>query len=126
MNYYFNAGSVVIAICTPGLVQCMALESNGDKWTRKHLLVPCDNRKVAKDCIELGLMDYAPWFISSNIQILLSGWDNSSRMVKLANDIELNETGACEWPYIEEEYFEKAAYIFCIPDYRKSVLFVNK
>jgi len=120
-KYYFNAGSVGIAICTPGLAQCMVLESNGEKWTPKHLLVPYDNRKVAKDCIELGLMDYAPWFICSNIQILLSGWDNSSQMVKLANDIKLKETGACEWPYIEEEYFEKAAYILGIPDYRKLV-----
>jgi len=83
------------------------------------LLVPYDNRKVARDCIESGLMDYAPWFINSNLQILLSGWDNSANMVELAKNIKLKETGACEWPYIEEEYFEKAAFTLGIPDYRK-------
>lgn len=119
-RYYFNAGCVGIAICTPGLAQCMVLESEGEKWVPKHLLVPYDNRKVARDCIESGLMDYAPWFINSNIQILLSGWDNSFKMVDLAKENKQKETGVCEWPYIEEEYFEKAAQILGIPDYRNT------
>lgn len=124
-KHYFNTGCVGIAIGTPGLAQCMTLESDGIEWIPQFLLVPYDNRKVAKDCFSLGLMDYAPWFINSNLQILLSGCDNSANMVELAKEIKLSEQGECEWPYIEECYFEKAAQKLGIPDYRNSDLKVE-
>lgn len=124
-KHYFNTGCVGVPICTPGLAQCMILESFGDEWVPNFILVPFDNRQVAVDCFKLGLMDYAPWFINSNIQILLSGWDNSANMVELAKAIKTEEHGCCEWPNIEEEYFERAAQKLGIPDYRNSDLKEN-
>lgn len=121
-KHYYNCGCIGIAIDTPGLAQCMIIESDGDEWKPQFLLIPYDNKKVVADCFRLGLIEYAPWFINSNIQILLTGEDNAARMVCRARDIRLAETGEYEWPYVEEEYFSRAAEELGIPDYRSSDL----
>ena len=119
---YMNPGAAGIAIGTPGLAPCMIIEGTKEGWTPQFLLAPYDNRRVALDCFRLGLMDYAPWFINSNIQTLLSGWDNVANMVDIAKANMLAEDENAEWPYMDEKYFKMAAEQLGIPDYRNSDL----
>lgn len=120
---YFNAGCVGIAIADHGYAQCMMLESvlqDGDIiWEPNFLKLPYDVSQVVKEIMEGGLLEAAPWFINSNLQILLTGTDHSAEMVRLANALakEAGETGV--WPDVKEIYFETAAGKLGIPDYRK-------
>ena len=122
-KHYMNSGCVGIAIGDAGFAQCMILESDTDKdgktfWKPSFLKVPYDNHKVVKDMISAGLLDKAHWFINSNIQILLTGKDNSSAMVELAARLSEEAGETKGWPLIKEEYFEEAARWLGIPDYR--------
>lgn len=119
---YMNTGAAGISIGTPGLAPCMVLEGTSKAWTPEFLLVPYDNKKVCLDCFRMGLMDYAPWFINSNIQTLISGWDNVAQMVEIAKELMKAEEPDAEWPYMDEKYFKAAAERLGIPDYRDSDL----
>lgn len=120
---YWNSGCVGIAIGDAGYAQCMTLElgeENGKKrWKPEFLKVPYDNRRVVDDIINCGLLARAPWFINSNIQILLTGVDHSAELVALAAGLaaEAGEKGV--WPRIGEAYFAEAAVRLGVPDYRK-------
>lgn len=120
---YMNSGCVGIAINDAGFAQCMMLDSYTDEngvasWKPTFLKVPYDNHKVVKDMITTGLLDKAPWFINSNIQILLTGTDNSAAMVELASKLSEEAGEPKGWPLIKEEFFEEAAKRHGIPDYR--------
>lgn len=119
---YFNSGCVGIAIGDCGFAQCMILEDvieNGRiKWKPTFLKIPYDNKKVVEDIRKSGLLNKAPWFINSNIQILLTGIDNSSDMVNAASNKAKETDKAAAWPRIEEKYFEEAAKELGVPDYR--------
>lgn len=122
-KYYFNAGCVGIAITDAGYAQCMILhgdEVQGQKmWIPEFLKIPYDTAPVVKDIFVSGLYDMAPWFINSNIQILLTGTDHSAEMVAMAVDLQRSDTGKeAIWPLIEEKYFAQAAGILGIPDYK--------
>ena len=41
------------------------------EWKPTFLKIPYDNKKVVKDIRKSGLLDKAPWFINSNIQMML-------------------------------------------------------
>ncbi|MBO4909956.1 MAG: metallophosphoesterase [Lachnospiraceae bacterium] len=119
---YMNSGCVGIAINDAGYAQCMKLDSDTSEsgeiiWKPAFLKVPYDNRKVVKDMISAGLLDKAHWFINSNIQILLTGVDNSASMVELAAKLSEEAGETKGWPLIKEEYFEGAARRLGIPDY---------
>lgn len=122
-KYYYNAGCAGIAIEDAGYAQCMILESgifNGKSgWKPKFLKIPYDNKKVVEDIFTSGLIEMAPWFINSNIQTLLTGTDNSTRMCVLAGQLAANAGEQGGWPLIDEKYFELAAGMIQIPDYRK-------
>lgn len=94
-KHYFNSGCVGIAIKDCGFAQCMVLE----------------------DIKTSGLIDKAPWFINSNIQILLTGIDHSSELVSAASNKTKEIDKKSAWPWIEEKYFEAAAKELGIPDY---------
>ena len=123
-KHYFNTGCVGIAIGDVGYAQCMILhgeEENGcKKWVPEFLKIPYENQLVVRDIFTSGLHKMAPWFINSNIQILLTGEDHSAEMVALANKLQTEDT--CEearWPLIEEKYFKQAAEMLGIPDYEE-------
>lgn len=121
-KYYFNTGCIGISIGTPGYAQCMIIDSIHEGktvWKPEFLLVPYDNKRVVYDCFKMGLSDRAPWFINSNIQILLTGEDNAAKMVNLAKQLQAEAGDNRQWPEIEEEYFEAAARQLGIPDYRQ-------
>jgi len=65
-----------------------------------------------------GLLDKAPWFINSNIQILLTGTDHSAELVITASKKAAEEEQEAMWPRINEKYFEEAAGEVGVPDYR--------
>ena len=122
-KFYMNSGCVGISINDAGFAQCMMLDSYVDEkgkvlWKPTFLKVPYDNHKVVEDMIVAGLLDKARWFINSNIQILLTGMDNSAAMVELANMLSEEAGETKGWPLIKEEYFEEAARKLGIPDYR--------
>lgn len=121
-KYYFNSGCVGIAIGDCGFAQCMILEDimeNGRiEWKPTFLKIPYDNKKVVEDIRKSGLLDKAPWFINSNIQILLTGIDHSAEMVNAATKKAKEIDKEATWPRIEEKYFEAAAKELGIPDYR--------
>ena len=64
------------------------------------------------------MLNKAPWFINSNIQILLTGVDHSAEMVSAALNKAKEENKEAAWPWIEEKYFEAATKELGIPDYR--------
>lgn len=122
-KYYFNTGCVGIAIGDAGHAQCMILhgvEDSGRKyWEPEFLKIPYDTTPVVQDIFASGLHDMAPWFINSNIQVLLTGIDHSAAMVAMAIDLQRWDTGKeAKWPLIEEKYFRQAAESLGIPDYR--------
>lgn len=121
-KYYFNSGCVGIAIRDCGFAQCMILEDiteNGRiEWKPTFLKIPYDNKKVVEDIKKSGLLDKAPWFINSNIQILLTGIDHSAEMVSAAANKAKEIDQEAAWPRIEEKYFEEAAKELGVPDYR--------
>lgn len=121
-KHYFNPGCVGIAIGDCGFAQCMILEDiteNGKtEWKPAFLKIPYDNKKVVEDIRKSGLLDKAPWFINSNIQILLTGTDHSAEMVKRALDKAKETDKEAAWPRLEEKYFAEAAKELEIPDYR--------
>lgn len=121
-KYYFNTGCVGIAIEDAGYAQCMILhgsENERKRWVPEFLKIPYDTTLVVKDIFDSGLYDMAPWFLNSNIQILLTGIDHSAEMVAMAMDLQTRDTGKeATWPLIEEEYFRRAAEILGIPDYK--------
>lgn len=124
-KHYYNTGSVGIAIGDYGLAQCIILEDcviNGRiEWKPQFLKIPYDNKQVVQDMYTSGLLEKAPWFINSNIQILLTGVDKSAPLVELASKL-VEEAGATDvWPLIDEKYFEEAASELGIPDYREIV-----
>lgn len=123
-KHYFNAGCVGISIGDPGYAQCMILkdvQTDGDTaWQPEFLRIPYDNKRVVRDMFTRGLLDKAPWFINSNIQILLTGDDHSAEMVALASKLSEEAGEKYGWPLIEEKYFEQAAKKIGIPDYRSS------
>lgn len=125
-KYYFNTGCVGIAIGDFGYAQCMILEDvteNGrKKWKPTFLKIPYDNKKVAEDIKRSGLLDKAPWFMNSNIQILLTGTDHSAELVHAAVSKAKEKEKAAVWPEIEEKYFEEAAKELGICDYRLTEL----
>lgn len=124
-KYYFNSGCVGIAIKDFGFAQCMLLEDtieNGKaEWKPTFLKIPYDNKKVVEDIRKRGLLDKAPWFINSNIQILLTGIDHSAELVALASNKAKATNKEATWPRIDEKYFEEAAQELGIPDYRLMV-----
>lgn len=122
-KYYFNTGCVGIAIADAGYAQCMILhgreEDGQKKWVPEFLKIPYDTALVVKDIFDSGLYDMAPWFLNSNIQILLTGTDRSSKMVAMAIDLQTKDSGKeAIWPLIEEKFFRQAADILEIPDYK--------
>lgn len=136
-KHYFNTGCVGIAIGDAGYAQCMILHGKEEtvqggatwenagtqravqkKWVPEFLKIPYDNHVVVKDIFTSGLHKMAPWFINSNIQILLTGEDHSAEMVAMANKLQAEATGEeARWPLIEEKYFRQAAELLGIPDY---------
>ena len=122
-KYYFNAGCVGIAIGDYGYAQCMLLESVGEegrtRWQPTFLRIPYDNGQVVRDIHEKGLLDAAPWFVSANIQILLTGVDHSAELVQLAAELAQKAGESAVWPLLGEQYFEEAAGQLGIPDYRR-------
>lgn len=123
-KHYFNTGCIGISIGDVGQAQCMILESIcvGEKivWKPTFLKIPYDYKRVVKDMCQSEHIDKAPWFINSNLQILLTGVDQAATMVELASEMAKKEGQV--WPEIDEIYFEKAANILGIPDYRDSRL----
>lgn len=123
-KHYFNTGSVGIAIADVGNAQCLILhgreEAGVKKWIPQFVKVPYDKDLVVKDMFTSGLYDMAPWFINSNIHVFLTGIDRSAEMVGMAIELQKKATGMdVKWPLIEEQYFEQAAGVLGIPDYKK-------
>ena len=121
-KHYFNTGCVGIAIGDAGFAQCMILhgvaEAGNKGWIPEFLKIPYDTAPVVKDIFASGLHDMAPWFINSNIQILLTGTDHSAELVALATKLQAEETGAeVRWPLIKEKYFKQAAEMLGVPEY---------
>ena len=118
-KHYYNCGSVGIAIGTCGYAQCMIIEDvciNGKiAWNPTFLKIPYDNKRVVQDIRISGLLSKAPWFVNSNIQILLTGTDYSSQLVELANKL-AREAG--EQDFADEKYWREAAQRLGVPDYR--------
>ena len=118
-KHYYNCGSVGIAIGTCGYAQCMIIEDvwiNGKTaWKPIFLKIPYDNERVVQDIKISGLLSKAPWFVNSNIQILLTGTDYSSQLVVLANKL-AKEAGERE--LADEKYWREAAQRLGVPDYR--------
>ncbi len=121
-KHYFNSGCVGIAIRDFGFAQCMVLEDiteNGRiEWKPTFLKIPYDNKKVVEDIKKCGLLDKAPWFINSNIQILSTGIDRSAELVNIALNKAREVNKEAAWPRIDEKYFEETAKELEIPDYR--------
>lgn len=121
-KHYYNSGSVGIAINDSGFAQCMIIEDTTEngrmEWEPTFLRIPYDNKKVVEDIRKSGLLDKAPWFINSNIQVLLTGIDHSAEMVIAASNKATETDKEAAWPWIEEKYFEEAAKEVGIPDYR--------
>lgn len=122
-KHYFNTGCVGIAISDAGYAQCMILHGKNDdgkkKWIPEFLKIPYDTKPIIEDIFKSGLHDMAPWFINSNIQVLLTGVDHSAEMVAMAIDLQAKETKKeVTWPLIEEKYFEQAAAALGVPDYK--------
>ena len=120
-KHYFNSGSVGIAINDAGLAQCIILEDitvDGKKeWKPSFLKIPFDNKQVVNDIVESGLLEKAPWFVNTNIQVLLTGEDNSYEMVECA--AQLAEEAGEIWPLVDDKYFAIAAEKYNIHDYRE-------
>lgn len=118
-KHYYNCGSVGIAIGTCGYAQCMIIEDvciNGKTaWNPTFLKIPYDNKRVVQDIRISGLLSKAPWFVNSNIQILLTGTDYSSQLVELANKL-AREAG--EKDFADEKYWREAAQRLGVSDYR--------
>ena len=121
-KHYYNSGCVGIAINDYGFAQCMILEDvieNGKlEWKPTFLKIPYDNKRVVEDIRKSGLFDKAPWFINSNIQILLTGIDHSAEMVVAASNKALEADKEAVWPRIDEKYFKEAAGEVGVLDYR--------
>lgn len=122
-KHYFNTGSVGIAVADAGYAQCLILHGvtqvGQKKWLPEFLKIPYDTAPVIKDIFASGLYDMAPWFINCNIQILLTGIENSAEMIATATDLQAKATGrAVTWPLFEEKYIQQAAEILGIPDYK--------
>ncbi len=115
---YFNSGCVGIAIEDVGNAQCMILHGvtrEGEKrWEGEFLSLPYDVRTVVRDIFKEGLSARAPWFINANLHIFLTGIDRCAQLVQLAGKL-----SGQTWPDVEEAYFEEAAAMLEIPDYRK-------
>lgn len=120
-RHYYNCGSVGIAVGDCGQAQCMILEAvcvNGQtEWKPIFLKIPYDNEQVVRDIRESGLLDKAPWFVNSNIHILLTGTNYSSQLVSLADKL-AKEAG--EQSSADEKYWEEAARQLGLPDYREA------
>lgn len=121
---YMNNGSTGIAVGECGFAECTILhgvkKEYSTKWEPEYLKVPYDTEEVVQSIFDSGLYDMAHWFINSNIQILRTGIDNSSKLVALADKLQSDDTGKeAIWPYIEEKYFEEAARTLGVPDYKK-------
>jgi len=121
-KHYYNSGCVGIAINDCGFAQCMILEDvthNGKtEWKATFLKISYDNKKVVDDIRSSGLLDKAPWFINSNIQILLTGIDYSAELVAVASVKAAKADKDAAWPRIDEKYFEEAAREGGVPEYR--------
>ena len=121
-KHYYNSGCVGIAINDCGFAQCMILEDvtrNGKtEWKPTFLKTSYDNKKVVDDIRSSGLLDKAPWFINSNIHILLTGIDHSAEMVTVASAKAAKADKDAAWPRIDEKYFEEAAKEVGVPEYR--------
>jgi len=121
-KHYYNSGCVGIAINDCGFAQCMILEDvthNGKtEWKATFLKISYDNKKVVDDIRSSGLLDKAPWFINSNIQILLTGIDYSAELVAVASAKAAKADKDTAWPRIDEKYFEEAAREGGVPEYR--------
>ncbi len=121
-RHYYNCGSVGIAIGECGQAQCMVMEDicvNGKtEWKPTFLKIPYDNGQVVRDIRKSGLLDKAPWFVNSNIQILLTGTDHSSQLAELAGKL-AKEAG--EQLSADEKYWEEAARQLGVPDYRNNI-----
>ncbi len=123
-KYYINTGSCGIAIADCGYAQCLMLESEEVKeritWKPHLLKVPYNQHRVVEDIFKSGLYEYAPWFISANIHIFLTGIDKCAELVDMAQKKAQEEKRAGEcaiWPEIDEKYFAQAAAELQIPDY---------
>lgn len=121
-KHYYNSGCIGIAIGDYGFAQCMILECDGNeknkRWHPRFLKIPYDNLKVIRDIRTSGLLDKGGWFINSNIQIFLTGEDNSARMVALAKTLSEAAGEKKGWPLLKEKYFEEAAIELGVKDYR--------
>lgn len=119
-KHYFNSGCIGIAIGDFGYAQCMSIEGEYGKqnWDAAFYKVPYDNTKVAKDMMECGLLERAPWFINANIETILTGADKAAHMVHRAIELSKKAGETYTWPLIDDKYFEIAARELKIPDYR--------
>ncbi|MBR6380886.1 MAG: metallophosphoesterase [Lachnospiraceae bacterium] len=124
-KHYFNTGSCGIAIGAPGLAQCLILhgtdaeEPEGPAWSAEFLNLPYDVDAVIDAMYEKGLMETGQWFICNNIHILRTGEDYTPELIETAMKLQEEDTGEkADWPHIGEGYFERAAGILGIGDYR--------
>ena len=122
-KHYFNSGCVGIAFGDVGVAQCMILRDKEDDgrviWEPEFLKIPFDYKKVVSDIKTSGLLDKAPWFINSNIQVFLTGVDHSAEMVHLALELSQEDKDGKEWPLTDDKFFAEAAAKLGIPDYRE-------
>lgn len=120
---YINNGSVGIAIKDYGLAQCTIIESVCEagkvRWKPSFYRIPFDLVKVTQDIKNGGMIDYAPWFVNSNLLTFLTGEDLSYDMLMLAMKLADERGKQNSWPIIDEKCFEDAAKQMNIPDYRK-------
>lgn len=121
-KHYFNSGSLGIAIEDVGMAQCMILESHiceGDVcWKPEFLRIPYDYKQVVRDIVNRGLLDYAPWFVNSNIYTWLTGNDVSYYIVVRALELAKETGAASDWPLVDEDCFTLAAKEYNVLDYR--------
>ena len=120
---YANTGSSGLSIGDPGyahaIILCTETNLNGEHiWKVDNIRIPYDTEPVIRYMFESGLYDYAPWFINNNLHILRTGIDLTVELVETARNLKEADGEDVIWPDIEEEYFEKAAGIIGLPDYR--------
>lgn len=101
----WNPGSVGVSLHGNGKAQFMILTDKDGMWEHEFVSLDYDVEKVIRDLKQSGLWEMAPSWCKVSAHLLRTGEVSHGTVLAKAMAFCKEETGACVWPEIPEEYW---------------------
>lgn len=105
----FNPGAVGVPLFSKGKAQFLIMHpTEKSAWESEFISIDYDVSKVIKDLYSSGLYDKAPYWCIVSENLLRAGEISHGEVLGRAMELCREEKGECNWPDIDEKYWELA------------------